>query len=114
VPASRNRRERRRGRQAHASSSSCPDGIFVIRRRIWRSGTRQNVRKARAVKRRASWPLPPLTPKAHDSAVQGLCDSDIDTASGRGEGNQKGTQTRRKRKEKDEDVLPEIGVDGEE
>jgi hypothetical protein len=55
-----------------------------------------------------------LTPRAHDSGVQGLGDSDIDPASGRGEGNQKGTKNRRKRKEKHEYVLPEIGVDGEE
>jgi hypothetical protein len=79
-----------------------------------KGGTRQNVRKARVVKRRASWPQVPLTPKAHDSGVQGLGDSDIDTASGTGKGNQKETQNRRKRKEKHEDVLPEISVDGEE
>ena len=60
--------------------------------------TRQNVCKARVVKRRASWPQPPLAPKAHDSGVQGLGDSDIDTAFGRGEVNQKGTPNRRKRK----------------
>jgi hypothetical protein len=77
-------------------------------------GTRETVRKARVAKRRASWPKPPLTPKAHDSGVQGLGDTDINTGSGRGEGSQKETQNRGKRKEKQEDVLPEIGLDGEE
>lgn len=77
-------------------------------------GTRQNVRKARVVKRRGSWPQPPLNPKAQDGGVQGLGDSDIDTASGSGKANQKELRNRREKKIKREDVLPEIGVDGEE
>lgn len=35
--------------------------------------------KKRLARRRASWPQPPLTPKAHDSGVQGLGDSASDS-----------------------------------
>jgi hypothetical protein len=45
------------------------------------SATRRKVRKTRAGQRRASWsPQPPLTPRARDSGVQGLDDSDTCTA----------------------------------
>ncbi|KAE9363412.1 hypothetical protein N431DRAFT_433484 [Stipitochalara longipes BDJ] len=57
---------------------------------------RKNVRKMRIVQRRASWPQPPLTPKAHDSGVQGLDSTDDDTSVSGDENRRKATRHQRK------------------
>jgi hypothetical protein len=72
------------------------------------NATRGHVRKTRVVKRRASWPQPPLTPKAHDSGVQGLDDSDTDSGSADGE-----VRMRRTRQKREPDVLASRQIDGE-
>jgi hypothetical protein len=56
------------------------------------NATRQYLCNTEVVQRRASWPQPPLTPKAHDSGVQGLDDSDTDTAGNGFEHEKKGTR----------------------
>jgi len=78
------------------------------------SATRQKVRKTRAGQRRASWsPQPPLTPRRHDSGVQGLDDSDTCTDTvGSGDGN--GDEAARHwRKITELDVLDSIPVGSE-
>ncbi|KAN0104058.1 hypothetical protein V8E51_009803 [Hyaloscypha variabilis] len=60
------------------------------------TNTRQKVRKTRVARRRASWPQPPLTPKAHDSGAQGLDSTNDDTTSNSDEKREKGTRHRRK------------------
>jgi hypothetical protein len=57
--------------------------------------------KAKVVKRYASWPRLPLTPKAHDSGVQGLESSDTDGSDGGF--NLKRTRMRKRRREELED-----------
>ena len=80
------------------------------------SATRQKVHKTRAGQRRASWsPQPPLTPRRHDSGVQGLDDSDTCTdAVGSGDGNgEEAARHWRKITTIELDVLNSIGVGSE-
>ncbi|KAH8752370.1 hypothetical protein F5882DRAFT_61012 [Hyaloscypha sp. PMI_1271] len=80
------------------------------------SATRQRVRKTRAGQRRASWsPQPPLTPRRHDSGVQGLDDSDTCTETvGSGDGNgEEAARHWRKITTTELDVLNSTGVGSE-
>jgi hypothetical protein len=65
-------------------------------------------RKARVVRRHASWPRLPLTPKGQDSGVQGLDDSEVD--SGSTDGKMEMQSMSRKR---GSDVLSSTHVEGE-
>lgn len=64
-------------------------------------------RKTRVVKPRASWPRMPSTPKAHDSGVQGLDDSETDSGSADGK-----MRTRKTERRREPDVLALAQIEG--
>ena len=65
-------------------------------------------RKALVVKRRASWPRLPLTPKGQDSGVQGLDDSETDAGS-----TDVKMEMQSMRQQQESDVLNSTHVEGE-